>query len=149
MNELTGQYWDKNIVTNNNSIRLVSTSVGYFHYAPENFTASGNQGLGFRSAYPTGTTVYLNRDGYGSATRNTITNMWMLYPLTSGVPAHASRVVDLQVIDPVSQQPADLGELHRNDFIQVNIFTSVHQDGGFLEFKVIPWNAREGSITFE
>lgn len=149
MNELTGQYWDKNIVTNNNSIRLVSTSVGYFHYAPENFTASGNQGLGFRSAYPTGTTVYLNRDGYGSATRNTITNMWMLYPLTSGVPAHASRVVDLQVIDPVSQQPADLGELHRNDFIQVNIFTSVHPDGGFLEFKVIPWNAREGSITFE
>lgn len=149
MNELTGQYWDKNIVLNDTNIRLLSTAVGYFHYAPEDFVNGSTRGLGFRSAYPTGTTVYLHQDLYGHASRNILANMWMLYPLNSGVPAHAVRMVELQVIDPESRQPVDLGEFRRNDFIRVNMAASIHPDGGFLEFKVIPWVPREGSVTFE
>jgi hypothetical protein len=148
MNELTGQYWNK-LLTANASERLKTVAVDYFHYAPENFSKDGTTGLGFRNAYPTGTTIYLNRDCYGNGSKNIVNNMWMLYPLSSGDPARAVKTVNLQVLDHDTHQPYDLEEFKRNDFITVNIFTSIRPDGGFLEFKVIPWNAVNGDITFE
>ncbi len=149
MNDFTGQYWDKNIVSSNNNIRLRTVAVDYFHYAPENFSKDGTNGLGFRSAYPTGSTVYLNRDGYGHSSKNILDNMWILYPLVSEAAAGAEKTVTLQILDQQTHQPYDLEELRRNDFVTVNISVSIHPDGGYLEFKVIPWNKKEGEITFE
>lgn len=145
MNDYTGQYWDKLLSTDSNE-RLKTVAVGYYHYSLEE--KSGSTGLRFRNAYPTGLTIYLHRDGYGT-NANDNNALFYLYPLVSDATARASKTVNLQVLDQESLQPYDLEEFRRNDFITVNISVSIHPDGGFLDFKVIPWKSKEGEITFE
>lgn len=144
MNDYTGQYWDK-LLTNSSSEKLKTVAVGYYHYSLEE--KSGSNGLMFRNAYPTGLTIYLHRDGYGTNANDNA--LFYLYPLVSDATARASKTVNLQVLDQESLQPYDLEEFRRNDFITVNISVSIHPDGGFLDFKVIPWKSKEGEITFE
>ena len=146
MNELTGQYWDK-LLTASSSERLKTVAVEYYHY--ELGEKSGTAGLRFRNAYPTGSTIYLHRDCYGTTSASDANTFFYLYPLSSGNLARAIKTVNLQVLDHDTHQPYDLEEFRRNDFITTNIFTSIHPDGGFLEFIVIPWNEINGEITFE
>ena len=75
--------------------------------------------------------------------------MWILYACDSGLPASAVKVIPLQVIDPVSNQPYNLESLSRNDFVKINIFASIQPDGGTLSFKVIPWIPKDAEIEFE
>ena len=151
LNEATGQYWDKNIVTNDNSRRLKTTMIGYSYYSPVNFADGATTGIAFMNGVSSGAPCYLNRDMYGHADANkkTANDMWILYACNSGLPASAVKVIPLQVIDPVTNQPQDLEELSRNDFIKVNIFASIQPDGGIIYFKVIPWVPNEGEIEFE
>ncbi len=151
LNEATGQYWDKNIVTNDNSRRLKTTMIGYSYYSPVNFADGSTTGIAFMNGVSSGAPCYLTRDMYGHADANkkTVNDMWALYACNSGTPAAAVKVIPLQVIDPVTNQPQDLEELSRNDFIKVNIFASIQPDGGIIYFKVIPWVPNEGEIEFE
>ena len=75
--------------------------------------------------------------------------MWVLYPCRSDQNAQVTKLVNLQILDPLSHQPEDLEELRRNDFIKVNIFASIQPDGGVILFKVIPWVPKEAEIVFE
>ena len=151
LNEATGQYWDKNIVTNDNNRRLKTTMIGYSYYSPVNFAKDSTTGIAFMNGVSSGAPCYLTRDMYGhaDANKNTVNDMWALYACNSGLPASAVKVIPLQVIDPVTNQPQDLEELSRNDFIKVNIFASIQPDGGIIYFKVIPWVPNEGEIEFE
>ena len=151
LNEATGQYWDKKIVTNDNNIKLQTTMIGYSYYIPVNFVNGSTKGIAFQNGVSSGAPCYLQCDGYGhaSASKNTVNDMWALYACDSGAPAAAVKVIPLQVIDPVSNQPYNLESLSRNDFIKVNIFASIQPDGGVISFKVIPWVPMEGEIEFE
>ena len=150
-NEATGQYWDKSIVTNDNNIKLRTTTIGYSYFIPVNFVNGSISGVAFQNGVSSGAPCYLFCDGYGHASngKNTTNDMWALYACNSGMPAAAVKVIPLQIIDPLTHQPENLEELDRNDYIKVNIFTSVQSDGGIISFKVIPWIPKEGSIEFE
>ena len=151
LNEATGQYWDKNIVTNDQSKRLRTTMIGYSYYSPVNFVNEATTGVAFMNGVSSGAPCYLNRDMYGHTDSNkkTVNDMWILYACDSGMPARAVKHIPLQVLDPVTNQPYDLEALSRNDFIKVNIFASIQPDGGIISFKVIPWVPMEGEIEFE
>ena len=143
----SGRYWDKNIVNNNTNERLKTTVSGYKQYRAEEW--SGGPGIAFRNLGYTANTdpCYLHKDRYGTKTKNK-DSVFALYALDNGLPAQAVKDVTLQVIDPVSNQPIDLEEFRRNDFITVNVAVSVHPDGGWLEFKVIPWVPKTGTVIF-
>ena len=151
LNEATGQYWDKGIVTNDNNVKLMTTMIGYSYYMPVNFVNGTIKGIAFQNGVSSGAPCYLYCDGYGHASnsKNTTNDMWALYACDSCTPAAAMKVIPLQIIDPVTHQPENLEELSRNDYIKVNIFASVQSDGGIISFKVIPWVPREGTIEFE
>ena len=151
LNEATGQYWDKKIVTNDNNVKLQTTMIGYSYYIPVNFVNGSTKGIAFQNGVSSGAPCYLQCDGYGhaSASKNTVNDMWALYACDSGAPAAAVKIIPLQVLDPSTNQPYDLESLSRNDFVKVNIFASIQPDGGVISFKVIPWVPMEGEIEFE
>ena len=151
LNEATGQYWDKRITTSStaNEFRLRTTMIGYSYYMPVNFTYNGATGIAFQNGVSSGALCYLHKDCYGNGTKNNRDAMWILYACDSGLPASAVKVIPLQVIDPVSNQPYNLESLSRNDFVKINIFASIQPDGGTLSFKVIPWIPKDAEIEFE
>ena len=151
LNEATGQYWDKKIVTTNNNVKLQTTMIGYSYYIPVNFVDGSTKGIAFQNGVSSGAPCYLYCDGYGhaSANKNTVNDMWALYACDSGMPAKAVKYIPLQVLDPSTNQPHDLEFLSRNDFVKVNIFASIQPDGGVISFKVIPWVPMEGEIEFD
>ena len=121
---------------NANSPTLLTVNVGYGSYRAEEW--SGGAGLAFRNMGFTGSDpCYLHKARYGTKTKSKDT-VFALYALDDGLPARADKSILLQVIDPDSQQSYDLEEFRRNDFITVNIAVTIHPDGGWFEFKVIP-----------
>ena len=62
LNEATGQYWDKNIVTNDQSKRLRTTMIGYSYYSPVSFADGSTTGIAFMNGVSSGAPCYLTRD---------------------------------------------------------------------------------------
>lgn len=151
-NEATGQYWDNRIINNTaNQYRLRTTLLGYSSYIPVDFVNGTTKGIAFRNSVSSSNICYLHRDGYGNVDnkKSNTNDMWVLYPCRSDQNAQVTKLVNLQILDPLSHQPEDLEELRRNDFIKVNIFASIQPDGGVILFKVIPWVPKEAEIVFE
>lgn len=131
------------------SVYLVpSKSVSF--YLDETSVWSNKQWLYYLTLRSDGNDRYLRVSNNTASGRNSVNNTtyFYLYPVEKPSGSASSFNIPLETIDNTTGQPEMVGEIRRNDFINVIVLVRYNKNKGHFEFEVKNWESAGGDVEF-